>query len=132
MYLAAIISLLYITSVEYYGYIPIAQLDWRSQNALAYFYPYLLFVIIMDKFKINNQKIIKMLREVSKATFHIYLIQMFYFWSGCTRIVSNLLKYNILVILANLIACISIGMCFYKCENYLRKKIILNQNLAKC
>lgn len=111
----AIISLIYITMVEYLNYIPIAHKDWRSQNTLSYLYPFSIFVItVQNRYKLGYycDKFIKL---IGKSTYHIFLFQKLYFWQFWSMLQMTVHN-TILRIISNIFICLLGGVLFYLIE----------------
>ena len=68
--------------------------------------------------KLNKRKIQNICRQISKATYYIYLLQMFYFWSEISSVI-NRLNNKVIVITLNLLICILGGILFYTIYNKL-------------
>lgn len=122
--IGSIISLVYIASVNYFNFRLPIEPSWLSQNAPSYFWP-LLIVILGLKFlpKIELTFLGKKLALFGKASYHIFLVQMVYFFIVNSF---NLLNNNLFVVL-NLIICLVFGLVFFKFESTFGK----NKNKVK-
>lgn len=113
----SIISAIYITSVNYFGVVPPVQPDWGSQNAPSFMLPLLIVIIglyILPK-TVGNI-ITSIFVTIGKASYHIYLVQMVYFWSMLGHIINKMQ----LGFVINIIICILIGLMFYYTSSTLR------------
>lgn len=115
----AILSAVYIAGVYYLDWEFIMEKYWSSQHAPSYFWTLLLLIIGLKayQFKANNP-LSRLVVKMGKASYHIFLVQMFYFWLMADSI-SHLPLIIYLVI--SLTICIVFGQLFYKAENTLRK-----------
>ena len=98
------ISIIYITAINYAGYMPLAYPSWGSQNAISFAWPLALVVIGLS---INTNA--RFISEIGKASYHIFLTQMVYFWAigGVINTISGA------SFIINIIVCVSIGLMFY-------------------
>lgn len=85
--IGAIFSLTYITSIHYWGFTPPVQPDWLSQNAPSYLWPFAIVLFGLRKFPARAKGIWEYCTELGKASYHIFLVQMVYFWT-----IGNLLR----------------------------------------
>lgn len=115
----AILSAFYIAGVYYLEWEFFIERYWQSQHAPSYFWT--LFLVIMGlkiyQFKAGNP-LSRLLVKMGKASYHIFLVQMSYFWL-ITDSISNLPLTIYLVI--SLTICIVFGLLFFNAENTLRK-----------
>lgn len=114
------ISIMYIFSIHYLNFKPPVFLQWQSRNVPSFFYP---FALILLSFKYLPQKINATLKRIivliSNSTFHIFLIQMMYFWLSIN---SKLPIPSIVKPLFNILICTIIGVLFYKSEKTIKFK----------
>jgi peptidoglycan/LPS O-acetylase OafA/YrhL len=105
-----IMSAIYITGVNYFGFSPLAQPSWGSQNALAFVWPLVLVEIGLSVApKRANSICIRSISEIGKASYHIFLIQMVYFWT-LGRFINTLSCTSFII---NVIVCVLLGYAFY-------------------
>ncbi len=128
--IGAVISLIYITSVHYFGLINMypVQPDWLSQNAPAYLWPFAIFLFGIKILPAQASGILEYFAKVGRASYHIFLVQMVYFWTA-----SGLMKGKmpmIIFIVINLCICLIAGYVFYLSEQgvrlYLKSKKTLS------
>ena len=117
----AILSAVYIAGVYYLEWEFIMEKYWSSQHAPSYFWTLLLIIIGLKvyQFKAGNP-ISRLVVKMGQGSYHIFLVQMFYFWLIADSI-SNLPLLIYLVI--SLMICIVFGLLFFNAENTLRKAI---------
>lgn len=108
--IGSIISVGYITAVNYLQYAPLGQPSEGSQNALSFIWPLALVVIGLSfsPMIINNLGV-RLISEIGRASYHIFLTQMVYFWTIGGKI--NGISAGVFII--NIIICITIGLTFY-------------------
>ncbi len=116
-----IISLIYISYVNYFGYTPLAHPSWGSQNVLSFMWPMLLVVIWFDISKriIFNNIYTKVLSGIGKASYHIFLTQMVYFWTLGKAI--NM--FTSMAFVFNIAICITLGYVFYSLHTHTSVRI---------
>lgn len=117
----ATVSAVYIAGVYYQEWNFFIERYWQSQHAPSYFWTLLLIVIGLNayQFKADNP-VTGLIVKMGKASYHIFLVQMFYFWLIADSI-SNLPL--IIYILLSLIICIIFGRLFFYAENSIRKAL---------
>ena len=77
----AFFSFIYITAVHYFNWEMIIEEYWHSQHAPSYFYVLLLVILGMKGLNVNGDFILSRLFILTgRASYHIFLVQMFYFW----------------------------------------------------
>lgn len=115
----AVMSAVYIAGVYYLEWEFYIERYWQSQHAPSYFWTLLLVIIGLKayQFKASNP-LSRLLVKMGQASYHIFLVQMFYFWLVSDSI-SNLPLIIYLVI--SLTICIAVGLLFFRAENTLRK-----------
>ncbi|WP_369351194.1 acyltransferase family protein [Streptococcus hillyeri] len=129
--LLGILSACYILGVEYLGLESLAQPDWRSQNTLSFFYPFVWFIFIMSSnIKVNAGWLQRLLVLVSSATYHIYLVQMVYFAFGFNKLNQLLGNLVLTMTLFSVLSCVSFGILFYLLEEKIRFDV--RNLLGKC
>ncbi len=117
----AIVSAVYIVGVYYQEWNFFIERYWQSQHAPSYFWTLLLVIIGLKayQFKAENP-VSRLLVKMGQASYHIFLVQMFYFWL-ISDSVSNLPL--IIYLLLSLIICIVFGRLFFNAENSIRKTL---------
>ena len=121
--LLVLFSLLYITGVGYFNIKTLVFLDipWGGQHAPAYFYS--CFVIIcLWHYSSNFPSIFHPLLIIGEASWHIFLIQMVYFW-GCRKYLGNYLDFGVLSVTLSIFICVTVGVLFFQVEQYTRMVI---------
>ncbi|MDD4651102.1 MAG: acyltransferase family protein [Methanothrix sp.] len=113
-FVGGIMSAIYITGVNYFGFTPLAQQSWGSQNALAFVWPLVLVEIGLSVAPKHIGNIcIRCISEIGQASYHIFLIQMVYFWT-LGWFINTLSSASFII---NVILCVLIGYAFY-CVSY--------------
>ena len=122
--LLGIWSFMYIYSISYLGYKVKLFTYWTGTSLPVAFYPFLLIYLFkkVDKLKIND-RLKNTVIIIGKASYHIYLVQMFYYFMPISN--SLIAKFGLKATLFfNELICITIGIAFYKIEsiiiNFLR------------
>lgn len=136
-----LISFIYIFAVNYLKLPPLGQPAWGSQNVFSFIWPLVLVIIALDMLpKIRN---ILLLQEIGKASYHIFLVQVIYFWSlGRLWSVYATAPFHAKAIIypsaffINILTCAILGYIFYLSENTIRQRIKVfiknhNSNLLK-
>ena len=100
---------------------------FASQNLFASFYQILLILIGLKYIPKSKMKLSELLSLVGKSSYHIFLVQIVYFGLIHAGIISLFTKYktiselssghNILIIILNLLICITTGCAFYIVDN---------------
>lgn len=111
--------------------IPLFNESWKTQNLLSFFYPAVIILISLNYLSNSlNNHVSKLFSLLGRASYHIFLVQMIYFALIPTNTLAEELSrtYNYyivgaLLVIFNLIVCISIGLLFYK-YNVLSLKIM--------
>ena len=117
----AIMSAVYIAGVYYEEWNFFVERYWQSQHAPSYFWTLLLVIIGLKAYQFTaGNPLSRLLVKMGKASYHIYLIQMFYFWL-ISDSVSNLPV--IIYLVLSLTICIVFGLLFFNGENKVRKAI---------
>ena len=116
-----IMSAVYIAGVYYEEWNFFVERYWQSQHAPSYFWTLLLVIIGLKAYQFTaGNPLSRLLVKMGKASYHIYLIQMFYFWL-ISDSVSNLPV--IIYLVLSLTICIVFGLLFFNGENKVRKAI---------
>ncbi|KAF1083740.1 hypothetical protein SPSYN_03089 [Sporotomaculum syntrophicum] len=113
----ALLSLLYITGVSFYDLRPPVQPDWSPQNAPAFFWPFMVVLLGLKLLPEQANGPVKLIAALGKASYHIFLSQMVYFYYMDYLFAKLPLG---LYILINLTICLSAGYLFYLLEQKLR------------
>jgi peptidoglycan/LPS O-acetylase OafA/YrhL len=115
--IGSIISIIYLTAVVYLGYTPLAPVSWGGTNALSFVWSLALVVIGLSVFPIAvNNLCVRLISECGKASYHIFLTQMVYFWTigyYIYGLFDNSFIINITVFIINTIICVAVGLMFY-------------------
>ena len=112
-----IIGLVYIYAVGYMGVTILCFNQWAATAIPASFFWVPIVMLLLKR----NQLRCSVLEIAGRASYHIFLIQMFYFRYIYSYL--NLHFHYLLMILVNLMICVSAGICFYLFENRIRKMI---------
>jgi hypothetical protein len=115
--LFASLSFVYIGCVSYFNFkVPFIYPSWIFQHAPAYFYTTFLVLFLWWIFPfLKRYKFI--LIPLGRASYHIFLIQMVWFWKldhYIREIIGNNIIYNIVYLMVSLLICLSFGNLFFK------------------
>lgn len=130
LYGGSILSIIYMYSSVYLDYPIFGHIDWLPQQAPAYFYTAFLFIVGMNFLQKKAGFIFTTIVEIGRASWHIFLIQMLYFWAILPGVISPSLglqqdsSYSIII---NITACVTVGYMFYTVENIIYNRKILYQ-----
>ncbi len=117
----AMLSVIYITGVNYFELTLIMEPVWLSQHAPAFFYTLLFTIVCLKAYKVKGRHFISRLPiKVGQASYHIFLTQMVYFW-----VIPNLfagLPLYLYVIISTAL-CFAAGILFFELENKVRKTV---------
>jgi peptidoglycan/LPS O-acetylase OafA/YrhL len=122
----AFVSFVYIAAIHYYGFKPPVQPNWSSQNVYAYFWPYAIAIFGFAKLKNTaNSLFANIMQTIGKASYHIFLAQMVYFWAfkpyptlkGLYVFPPTKLAF------ISIILCVTSGVIFYYLEKFVLDKI---------
>ncbi|GEK88427.1 Fucose 4-O-acetylase [Alkalibacterium putridalgicola] len=118
----AIASLAYITAVHYYNWELIVEEYWHSQHAPSYFYVLFIIMIGMKYLEVGKESLLeKFFILIGRASLHIYLTQMFYFWF----LHEHLPDFSgFMYLLMFLTIPIASGIGFYLLDGYLNRRVI--------
>src|SRR5690625_3517434 len=117
----AIMSAVYIAGVYYQEWEFFIERYWQSQHAPSYFWTLLLVIIGLQayQFKAANP-LSRLLVKMGQASYHIFLVQMFYFWV----VADSIRDFPFMVYLViSLAVCIAFGILFFNAENGLRNTL---------
>ena len=118
--LGLLVGVLYITAVTGLGWIPsFAYPSWIQQHAPAFFYTAAVFLVLWHA-PILVQRISQPMLLLGRASYHIFLVQMLYFWRLHGPL-TGLMGSRLLSLLAALVICCSLGTLFYLCEKRLER-----------
>jgi peptidoglycan/LPS O-acetylase OafA/YrhL len=108
----ALLSVIYIGITSYVEYSPgIIYPAWGFQHAPAYFFTIFVVILLWKVFPYITY-IGTLLTKIGKASYHIFLIQMVYFWAF-SQFVRNIFQNNCIFLFVNLFACLAIGYLFF-------------------
>lgn len=117
----AVMSAVYIAGVYYQEWNFFIERYWQSQHAPSYFWTLLLVIIGLNAYQFKAGNVFsRLLVKMGKASYHIFLVQMFYFWL-ISDSVSNLPF--IIYLVMSLMICIIFGRLFFNAENSVRKAL---------
>lgn len=117
----AILSLIYITVVNYYDYTFIMEKFWYSSHAPSYFYPLIIIAFVLKFFHFDvSNKLVRTFALIGKASYHIFLIQMLYFWSFSSKLPHMSIVLSVCI---NVLICVIAGILFFKIDNKLSKTL---------
>lgn len=124
----SIISLIYITGVNYFDWVFIMEEYWLSQHAPSYFWTLMIIIVGLKlyQFKADNM-ISKLFVKIGQASYHIFLTQMVYFWSIAGLFSALPLTAYVGI---SIIICVVLGLLFFDAENWVRN-VIKNRNNKK-
>ncbi|WP_414839712.1 acyltransferase family protein [Carnobacterium sp. TMP28] len=115
--IGAFLSIVYLIFVHYFGYTgPFYSFDtaWKGQDPLTFFYPLFLFYLGLTYLpKLRWNRLYEGLARLGKQSYHIFIVQMVYFWISASYIDKT---QSILII--DLASCLIIGSAYYHLENY--------------
>ena len=104
---------------------------WLSQHAPSYFWTLLLIVIALNVHQFKAKNIgVRLGVKIGQASYHIFLMQMFYFW-GVARQLPDMP--GVLYLVVSVVVCLILGLLFFEFENLVRKAIknnSANKNVA--
>lgn len=131
LYVGSILSVIYMYASVYLDYHIFGHSYWLPQQAPAYFYTAFLFIVGMNLLQ-KKGFIFVTIAKFGKASWHIFLIQMLYFWAILPGVISpslGLQQYSSYSIIINITACVTVGYIFYIAENLVySKKILYHQS----
>lgn len=106
------------------NYIPLTPIfmnsAWARVNYLSSLFIMPILYILIQKTKSKNNIKFKILQEIGKASYNIYLVQMV-FYASVVRIVYKIIPGTILQLGINEIVCCALGYTFYLIENPITK-----------
>ena len=98
---------------------------WKGTSIFSNLYIIPIIVYILNNLKISC----KIIEEISKASYHIFLTQMMYYYT-IEKYIEGFLGNIIVTIFINIVICCICGYVFYAIENFLEKKSIKGE--SKC
>lgn len=125
----SIVSMAYIFIVSYFSSEFAPNQKWLFQNSFSYFYTVLLFVLLWHfygKIKWFAEKLL----PIGNASYHIFLVQMVWFYFAAPYIHDFFSTYNIIFFypLINISICITFGMAFMAILNNVLTKLPLSMS----
>ena len=122
MKIGALLSIPYLILVHYFNYeVPFYSFNtsWRGQDPLTFFYTLLLFHLALTYLpKLRWNIIYEGLARLGTQSYHIFIVQMVYFW-----IIASYIDKSQSLLVIDLTICLTVGIGYYHLENfYLRHK----------
>lgn len=116
--IGSLISLVFIIAVNYFNFQLPIEPSWMNESAPSHFWA-LLIVILGLKFlpKVESTFLEKKIALLGKASYHIFLVQMVYFF----LINAFKLPINNIFVVMNVIICLVVGYGFFKFESSISK-----------
>ncbi|MDO4541354.1 MAG: acyltransferase [Bacillota bacterium] len=110
---------IYIYLVNYQGHVPAIFSSWRRTAMPTFFYVFPVLAVIVSGclYKQISGKTGAVLSLIGAASYHIFLVQMFWFHIGWEKTLAYPAEVTV-----NLIFTIAVGIMFYKADSYLRKR----------
>src|SRR5699024_9255726 len=113
----ASMSFIYITIVYYFGIETPLEQYWQAQHAPAYFWTLTIVILVLKYRPINPDNLItNKLIQFGQGSYHIFLVQMIYFW---LIVLIDLSLHPLLAVFVNLVICLSIGLLYQKVDQQL-------------
>ncbi|MDD1685173.1 MAG: acyltransferase family protein, partial [Methanoregula sp.] len=122
-----LLSVVYIAATSYLNFqIWIFSLDPSFFHAFSFFWPLVIVVLGFQYLPSDSRNpVVRILAELGKASWHIFLVQMtfFFLFSQMTRSIPMIVAIGPIIFLAVffLVPCLSIGYGFYRIQEYLIK-----------
>ncbi len=111
----SLFAAVYIAMVSYLNInIDVIYPSWRFQHAPAYFYTALI-IIVLWKIYPFFKRVGMSLNYIGRASYHIFLFQMLYFWVLSCRLL-DIVHNPFIWLIMNIFICISMGCLFFKIE----------------
>lgn len=118
-FLCSGVGLVYIITFCYCGMTPIVTNMWVGTSMFAS-----MFIFVIMKWLISLEHIRQLYLELlGKASFNIFLVQMFYYWP-VDNVVNGVINNKLLQLLAGFVFSIGAGVIFYKIESPITTRII--------
>lgn len=115
------LSMLYITGVMYFDWHFVMEHYWHSQHIPGFLYPLALILLLRQIPMSKENWVFKILREMGVASYHIFFVQILYFWAPIKALRPDL---SILTgTIMNLVICSFLGLLFYQLEQWVWRKI---------
>lgn len=114
--LLALGSFIYITSIYYFELNTTLETYWQAQHGPAYFWTLLIVIIFLKFFTINSENLLmNCLSRIGQASYHIYLVQMIYYWLINQYVYKMSLGAHMIL---NILVCSLLGILFNKINNH--------------
>ncbi|MCA9765503.1 MAG: acyltransferase family protein [Carnobacterium sp.] len=115
--IGALLSIVYLIFVHYFDYNgPFYSFDtaWKGQDPLTFFYPLFLFYLGLTYLpKLRWNRLYEGLARLGKQSYHIFIVQMVYFW-----VIASYIDKTQSVLIIDLASCLIIGSAYYHLEGY--------------
>lgn len=115
------LSILYITGVMYFDWHFLMEHYWHSQHLLGFFYPLALILFLRQVPMSDQNWVFQVLRKMGVASYHIFFVQILYFWEPIKALRPDLPF--VLGTVMNLLICSILGIWFHHFEQKLWKKL---------
>lgn len=113
-YILVVLSAIYIIGVMYFDWHFIMEHYWHSQHVPGFFWPLFLIILLNGVKMPPNNKIYRVLSVLGKASYHIFLAQLFYFWKPISESAPTLPTFFDTIV--NVVVCCVLGVIFYELE----------------
>ncbi|SEK94046.1 Surface polysaccharide O-acyltransferase, integral membrane enzyme [Carnobacterium iners] len=115
--IGAFLSILYLILVHYFDYngsFYSFDTAWRGQNPLTFFYPLFLFHLGLTYLpKLRWNILYEGLACLGKQSYHIFIVQMVYFW-----VIASYIDKTQSILVIDLASCLIIGSAYYHLEKF--------------
>ena len=118
-YAAGALGVAYIVVFQYTGRVPLFTDQWTKTSVFAV----LFLVPVMPHLMGKESLRCALLELLGKASYHIFLVQMLYYWAAA-RTVYRFVPFAPLRVAVNLALCCACGVLFYKIESPISQWII--------
>lgn len=108
LYVCGGLGFAFIAATQYWGYKPQILFWWTGTSSLATLFIWPLFYLIMKKQDLFHNKVLEL---IGRNSYHIYLIQMVYFYFGIPGYLSILAEGKWIVCI-NILVCVIGGIVF--------------------
>lgn len=116
-----LVSTIYIIGVMYFDWNFIMEKFWHSQHAPGFFWPLFLIIFFEQLSLPPSNKMVSTIGLFGKASYHIFLVQLFYFWKPISEETPNLP--TIFESIVNVVVCVVLGLIFFELEQIFWKKV---------
>lgn len=120
IYFLFAISVIYIYGVMYFDWHFIMEHFWHSQHLPGFFYPLALIIILLRIPMSENHLVLRLLSKMGRASYHIFFVQILYFWEPIRNLRPDMLRVPATII--NVAICSIIGLLFYHFEQFIWEK----------